>query len=84
MFNYFSPTYNEWKNTQTAGALTAYYVEYDKHYVGILVDITKNSIFRIDISRDGKDPNMVDFETNIQPSATLVPSVDDALAIALQ
>jgi hypothetical protein len=84
MYNLFSPSYTEWKDTRTAGALTAYYVQYDLHYVGILVDKTEESIFRIDISRDGYDPNLVDFETNIKPTAVLVPTVDDAIAIALQ
>lgn len=84
MLNYLSPSYTEWKDTKTAGTLAAYYVQYDLHYVGILVDKTEQSVFRIDISRDGQDPNMADFETNIKPTATLVPSVDDAIAIALQ
>ncbi len=84
MYNLFSPTYTEWKDTKTAGTLTAYYVQYPNHYIGILVDKSEESIFRIDISRDGYDPNMVDFETNIKPTATLVPTVDDAIAIALQ
>lgn len=83
MFTYVSPTYTTWKTTKTTDALTAYYIQYDLHYVGILVDKVKQVVYRIDISRDGKDANQSDFETNIKGSATLVQSVDDAIAKAI-
>lgn len=84
MLNYFSPSYAEWKSTKTAGSFTAYYIQYDLHYVGILVDKADQSVFRIDISRDGKDPNMVDFETTIKPTAVLKSDVDTAISKALE
>lgn len=83
MFTYVSPTYNQWKTTKTTDVLTAYYMQYDMHYVGILVDKVKQVVYRIDISRDGKDVNQADFETNIKGSAILVKSVDDAIAKAI-
>lgn len=82
-FSVINPTYVEWKNTKTSLALTAYYVKYDMHYVALLIDKVNGNIFRIDISRDGKDANVADFEATIKPGATLKNDIETAVADAI-
>lgn len=83
MFTYVSPTYADWKTVRTTDVLVCYYIKYDFHYVGILVNKTSQIVYRIDISLDGKDPNQADFETLILGDGVVqVTSVDDAIALA--
>lgn len=80
--NIIQPTYADWKTARTTLAGTTYYVQHDFHYLAILVQEVSGiiNVYLAELTRRPEDANNTDFETNIKGTATLVVSVDDAIA----
>lgn len=80
--NVIQPTYSDWKTARTTLAGTTYYIQHDFHYLGILVQEVSGiiNLYLAEICRTKEDPNVADFEANIKGTATLVATVDDAVA----
>jgi hypothetical protein len=64
---------------------TTYYTQSNEFYDLILVDLTRGFISKIELDRtDPTDQaNVIDFETTIKTTATLVLSNDEAIAEAI-
>lgn len=80
--NIIQPTYADWKVARTTLGGTTYYVQHDFHYLGILVQQVSGiiNVYLAELTRRPEDANNTDFETNIKGTATLVVSIDDAVA----
>jgi hypothetical protein len=85
MHNISFLSYAEWKTTRTALAGATYVVKYDKHYIGIVIDSSaeRYEVYCAEIVRFPDDPNLVDFETNIEPTAVEKVCIEDAIAAEL-
>jgi hypothetical protein len=75
-------SYTRWKSMRTFLAGTTYYTQSNEFYDLILVDLTRGFISKIELDRtDPTDQtNVLDFETTIKTTATLVLSNDEAIA----
>lgn len=89
MLQYWNLSYSAWKDMHaflvTKGKGNVYYVQSNTGYSIVLVDLD-SYIFKNTLNLKGygsTDTNVTDFETNIKPTATAVPSEDDAVAKAV-
>jgi hypothetical protein len=78
MYRTLNLSYTQWKSMRTSfNTLTTFYIEEQFRYILFIVDVTREFVFRTQIFRDDvSNTDLIDFETNIKPSATVETSID--------
>lgn len=81
MFTHLSLSYATWKTVRTAVAGTTYYVEHDNEYILIIVDNTEKIVSLCRLIRvPTTSADVSNFDTTIKGTATVVNSVNEAIA----